>query len=226
MMGQLWVNDRPEYLAAVDILVSISTNRAVKRHHKTIGSNQYLANPLDLLECSTSTIGPTTQQFAIATAERFADGVDTLCAHALQPFSFAQARDAAYLNWRYADRRAGNFTIRIASEGPVLLGYSVLRLSKGKAYIADVLALPERPDVIRHLVFDALGVLRAQGAPVVRCWLARRHMYRDTLLACGFSPVREIEGFAALPMGSREVTFIATDVDSPIHVMAGDTDVI
>ncbi len=57
-----------------------------------------------------------------------------------------------YLNWRYSDRRGGDYILKEAIEGERALGYVVLRVNGYQekypvGYIVDLLALPGRyPD--------------------------------------------------------------------------------
>ncbi len=226
IMRDLWVNDRPEYIAAVDLLASISGNRTVNKHHKRLGRTLYLANDIDLLECSLPAEPAARRSLAISTVARFDDRSDDLWERASHAFSFAVVRSKDYMNWRYADPRAGRFTIRLAEDGEELLGYAVLRRSGGRAYIADLLTLPDRDDVLPALIMDALAHFGELGDGAVRCWMPRHHVHRQTLLRCGFRPIRRVDGFNVAPMGSRDTEFLATDERATVHLAIGDTDIV
>ena len=69
-----------------------------------------------------------------------------------------------------------------------MLGYLVAARSYGRGFIADLLVLPGRLDVLESLVRDALGRLRETGVESIRCWLPRGHAYRGVLERLGFRP--------------------------------------
>ena len=95
-------------------------------------------------------------------------------------------RDAAYLNWRYCDPRAGAFRITGAFDREALLGYVVTKIEGSRGYIADLLALPGRTDIARSLVEEALRSFRESNVAAVRCGMTRRHPYYRLLRRYGF----------------------------------------
>ena len=226
IMRDLWVIDKPEYIDAVDLVASISGNRTVKRHHRRQESNLYLADAIEVLECSLPAGAPAADAFEIRSVPVFDDRVDGLWHRASQQFSLAVIRSKNYLNWRYADPRAGRFTIRFAEDRGDLLGYSVLRRSGGRAYIADLLTLPHTDDVVQALVVDALSRFGEQSESAVRCWLPRHHDYLQVFLSCGFRPTRQVQGFSVVPMGNDYLEFLSTEEQAPVHISIGDTDLV
>lgn len=66
-------------------------------------------------ECSTRTIEGVDARF------------DQFYREVSAPFKFIAERTAAFLDWRYAAPRAGNFTIRVAERDGRLLGYAVTK---------------------------------------------------------------------------------------------------
>lgn len=162
----------------------------------------------------------------IVAAERFDKRIDDFWRRAAQPFDFIVVRTEAYMNWRYADPRAGRFAIRLAEEDDELLGYAVLRISHGKGYIADMLALPGRLDVVRSLIDDAVPQLWELGAFRVDCWLPAVHPYQTPLREAGFTfRKRPAELDVNLREMDIDVEFLA-EPDAAIHVVAGDTDLV
>ncbi|MDA0352061.1 MAG: hypothetical protein O3A10_07620 [Chloroflexi bacterium] len=123
----------------------------------------------------------------IETVQSLDSRLDDLWAETAPAFDLIGVRDAAFLNWRYADPRGGVSLIRIATQGDAVLGYTVLRwAAQDGAVIADMLVHPDRPDVVRDLAIDAARQTRAQGHRSVGCMLPTRHPYRDVLLKLGF----------------------------------------
>ncbi|MCA9847884.1 MAG: hypothetical protein KC472_07915, partial [Dehalococcoidia bacterium] len=130
--------------------------------------------------------------YVIRTVSRFDQRLDHFFEVASRPFALIQLRNQETLNWRYADRRAGPFTIRIAEDGNELVGYAVTRATTAGADLADVLALPGREDVAYALIRDALDLGRRAGSPAIRAWMLEHHPYHRLLLHSGFMPIRRI----------------------------------
>jgi GNAT superfamily N-acetyltransferase len=166
-----------------------------------------------------------TREWSISTLERFDAQIDGFFAAAARPFDFVVIRSKDYLNWRYCDPAGGRFTVRAARQEGELLGYLVFKISEGGAYIADLLALPERTDVVRSLVEDALDLFREASVEVVRCWMIRRHPYSGILRRYGFVDSRGNVGFRYKPLSldGSELAFLA-DARARIHLTHGDSD--
>ena len=84
-------------------------------------------------------------------------------------------KDAAFLRWRYGPGSPQTPVLILGvrdREG--LLGYTVLRVTRKSldglhdAYILDLMALPERHDVARALLQEAVRFFRQAGVPIVR----------------------------------------------------------
>ncbi len=169
----------------------------------------------------------TDQHWSVRDVVEFDRRSDALWDVASKPFRVIVARRAAYLNWRYADPRAGKYAIKIAEYEGQLLGYAVSRLSHGRGSLADLLALPGRIDVVRSLVAESVGSLRAQGVSEIECWLPEHHPYWEALSHYSFdhkrrsidyriAPAKEYESLITIPF--RE------DPKAPIHITMGDSD--
>ncbi len=146
-------------------------------------------DPVDVLTRDGAGVpgGRGSPSFAIEPAERFDERLDEFWIEASRPFDFMVVRDREFLNWRF-DPRGGIYDIRLATEGGRMLGYLVAARSYGHGFIADLLVLPGRLDVLESLLRDALVRLRETGVESIRCWLPRRHAYRGVLERLGFRP--------------------------------------
>lgn len=170
--------------------------------------------------------GPATD-CAIRTVDTFDPRFDDLCDRAAERFDFIAERNAAFLNWRYADPRAGAFTIRIAERGDQLLGYAVTRQDADTTKVADLLVTPEEPAVAAALIADAVQTARANGSAAVGCWLPQRHPYRGALSAAGFVALGRTTSlvYRAVSMTDEQLAFLR-EPDTAIHFTEGDTDFI
>jgi len=160
----------------------------------------------------------------ILTVERFDERINSFFEKAARPFALIQRRDQHGLNWRYADRRGGPFTIRLAEEGDEIVGYAVTRATGTGAHLADVLALPGREDIAHALIRDAMALGRRMRAPAIRSWMVENHPYHRLLLHNGFMPVRRIVVPAFTDYGNTKDYGFLHDPRAPLHIMLGDTD--
>ena len=177
----------------------------------------------DLRDAATAYDSP---RFELRSAERFDERTDLFWSEASRPFDFIVVRDSEYLNWRF-DPRAGTYHIRLATEGGRVLGYTVTATAYGRGYIADLLVLPARPDVLEALLRDALDRLRAAGVSSVKAWLPRRHAYRGVFERFGFRPRGPAVAFAfeSHRASAEELRFLH-EPRLTMHVSLSDSDVV
>ncbi len=163
--------------------------------------------------------------WSITTLERFDGRIDGFFEEAARAFDFLVVRSRDYMNWRFCDPAAGRFTVRVAEQEGRILGYMVLKITEGNGYIADVLALPGRSDVVRSLVDDALGLFCEGHVESITCWMIARHPYNGILRRCGFIDSRRDVGFRyqLVSLDSDQVEFLS-ETDARIHLTQGDSD--
>jgi hypothetical protein len=156
---------------------------------------------------------------------RFNERIERFWAQAAAPFDFVAMPNAGRLNWRYCDTRGGNgFVLQAEAEGEVV-GFVVVRISRGLGHIAYLLTLPDRTDVIHALVAAALARMGAPGLSHASCVLPQHHPYRPDLIAAGFTGEGKHVPLTARPrIGDPALPFLRRQ--SPIHWMLGDTDLI
>jgi hypothetical protein len=161
------------------------------------------------------------------TAARFDQRFDALFEAAAGSFDVIGERTAEFLSWRYGDPRGGRNVVRELAEGERLVGYSVVRSAGPRAYLSDLLALPDRPHAIEALVADAVEVAAHGGASTLECWLPRRHPYRAALWRRGFFDRGRDAGISYHPveMPAAELELLG-DPRLRIHYTLGDTDLV
>lgn len=152
---------------------------------------------------------------------------DALWEQASAPYEFIASRTSEFLSWRY-DPRGSHYQTLAAVEGDTLLGYCVFTVHGSRGYIADLLTLPYRGDVVRHVVERAVQDLHRQGVAAVTCWLPQAHPYYRILRRSGFidgrDQLQEIN-VGGESMADEDLTF----VENPrvrVHFTHGDTDVV
>jgi hypothetical protein len=193
-----------------------------------VGARRLLANEVEALVLKGARgAAERARDYAVRDVLRFDDRIDLFWERASQPFLFAVERRSEYLNWRYADERAGEFGVTLAEDNADVLGYLVRRVTGGRGYIADLLALPGRTDVAEDLLRHAAARLAASGVTELECWLPRVHPYQDVVRSCGFTHRRRSIAFVGRPSreGGKDFAFGA-DPNAPVHITIGDTDLI
>jgi GNAT superfamily N-acetyltransferase len=166
--------------------------------------------------------------FRIAAAEHFDDRIDAFFSAAAAPWELVMVRSRAHLEWRYCDRRGGVFHTRVAQdENGVLLGYAIGKARGDQGYLADLLALPGRLDVVSALVDEMDAVLEGAGCVDILCWLPERHPYRATLRRAGYLDARQRPLITYRPCGAtpESLEFLAAP-ETRVHFMLGDTDLV
>ncbi len=155
----------------------------------------------------------------------FDGAMESFWAKASAGWDLIQKRDESYLNWRYADSRAGGFTLRVAREENEIVGFTVSRLSHDDAVLADLLALPDRADVVNLLLSDVTDLARQAGAPSLRSWVTESHPYRDLFRAGGFVDY-ETPLSLGLSAAQCPIDELAALVErgARVHLMPGDSD--
>jgi len=207
-----------------------SGHPAAKQLQKEIPGSFALGNQLAVLDHPNDGDRPTPPDgtpFAIRQTPAFDDRLDVFWREASPQFDLIHARTKDVMNWRYADPRAGDFTITLAEGDGLLLGYVITRCSRGRGYIADILALPNRIDVVAALARSALTQFRQASLERIECWLPARHPYQTPLRGLGFAPRRS-------PLRVRYRPFLTSERDlallqeptARIHFTAGDTDLV
>jgi len=164
----------------------------------------------------------------VRSIDHFDAGADRLWQAARDSVDFARIRDAAYLNWRYADPRSGRREILGAFVDDELLGWTVLRLTNTSAQLIDVLLAPRRLDVGAALLASTIDRARELQAHSLDAWLAPGSQYEPVLRRAGFAagsdPIR-YEFFA--PRGGSTTAELIDRLGDPnlsTHVTMGDFD--
>jgi hypothetical protein len=162
----------------------------------------------------------------LKTVERFDERMDEFAVRAAESFDFIQLRDREYLNWRFCDARAGTFAARLAEEDGEVLGFCVVKASSGRGYIADLLALPGRTDVVGSLIGDAIRLVRDAGGYGLDCWMTKRHAYTAILREHGFIDRRSPVPLSFRASDPARVPRCLRDPAAKIHLMTGDSDLV
>lgn len=213
------------------LILTIDSDHPAMRHINYVEPRKRVtfANKIHVLECDDAPMpgGLSNSGMRIRRVSEFDERTDAFCVEASGVFDLIVRRSQTYLNWRYADERAGTFLIYVADEGSNLIGYAVAGTAQGRACIADVLVLPGRSDVAAALLQRTVRDFRENGIGKVACWTMTHHPYQLALSTAGFNTKRRSLALLTRPRGDRpnSVTF-ADDPRAIVHIMAGDTDLV
>jgi len=159
--------------------------------------------------------------------DRFDERADALWNATHDHFDFATIRNAEYLNWRYADRRAGRRTLLARYEGDELLAYTVLQPNGDVLELSDWLVHPAHERAGIEVFQHCVEIGRARGASLLVAWLPPGHWDEPALAAAGFAVTREtLEVRHKPPRGvdaPEELAQLAR-LDMREHVTLGDFD--
>jgi hypothetical protein len=224
-MGEMQAFELEAFRRAFDLQLLGQSQHPAMVRLRTDKARHLFVNRVEVMRHAGARSAQAPGRWNVRQVARFDARVDALWREASTAFAFAIVRRPDYLNWRYADKRAGEFVIHQVDEDGRLLGYAVLCARRNRAYIADLLVAPGRDDVLNALICDALEHFAAAGVRSVDCWTAKRHPYRAALEAQGFARKSGLRTLAWRPLGTAEHELLFLDApDAIIHVMAGDTD--
>ena len=170
---------------------------------------------------------PPTDGWTIETIVQFEDHHAAFITDAMRQFDFVADRSIEYLNWRFCDERAGPFTVRLLTRNTdgAPLGYAVTRVYNGRAYLADILAVPNHTDAAEALIRDAIALSSDGGATFIATRLPRRHVYRRALKRAGFFDNGHLAGELLSPRHAPAADFeFLQNKDARIHLVLADSD--
>ena len=164
---------------------------------------------------------------------QFDERADALWEATRGTFDLARVRRAPYLNWRYADPRAGETLILGAFDGAssthaALLAYAVFRRTGDHWNLIDVFTHPGHGHATAPLVAEGCTRLRELGCRAITAWLPPGHPDAPALRAAGFEDTGRplLLEFDAPPGQTadpeRLARFAAPDLR--VHVTMGDFD--
>ena len=162
----------------------------------------------------------------------FDDTTDEFWNNIKDHYNFIIERKQEYMNWRFIDPRAGKFRVTLAEEDGKVVGYSILRVNRYepenvKGNIADVLASPNRLDVVDSLLNEVVNYFDDQNINMSRCYCFENHPYQRIYQKYGFVPYMK-EGYYLLlteDLGKPTDTLQKTSVKKT-YTSFGDEDSI
>lgn len=98
---------------------------------------------------------------------------DALWQRVCRDYPVMVVRDQPYLNWRFACRPDARYTLLVATRGPDLVGYLVLRSTERArvrwGYLVDFLVEGSSSSLFALLVEEAVECLRRERVAIISC---------------------------------------------------------
>jgi len=142
-------------------------------------------------------------EIKIVETQNFSPKADVFWEEVRDHYDFIIERDRAYLNWRYCDKRGGNYKVLISEEDGRMLGYVVLSINKQdeyhKGYFVDILTLPDRLDVAGALINKAINYYEENLVNFVQLQLVHGDPVEKIFKAHGFQEVEHGRHFFISP---------------------------
>jgi GNAT superfamily N-acetyltransferase len=157
----------------------------------------------------------------------FDNRIESFWTEAVAPYEFTASPSAPWLNWRYCDPRGGNGFVLQAEQRDQIVGFVAARMSWNKGYVAYLLALPARNNVVRSLLAACIDRFVEAGLTEAACALPEHHPYRPVLTELGFVRNRRRIPLSARPGGPADPERPFRDnPQARVHIMFGDLDLV
>ena len=167
-------------------------------------------------------------EFTVAEVDRFDDRIDTFWKGISGNYGFIVERNSGYLNWRYCDPRAGDYTILQAEDNEQVIGYAVLGVAEKtpgypEGYILDLLTFPDRLDASNMLIEESLRRFNSKNVNAVHCLTVKDHPFEGVLKRNGFIDSREELNIFWRAFGlEREMELVKNSPPRILHFSYGD----
>jgi GNAT superfamily N-acetyltransferase len=166
-------------------------------------------------------------QVKIKQITAFNDQIDEFWNNIKDDYNFIIKRDQEYLNWRYCDDRAGNYTIFIAQENERIIGYLVLGIIDKDAFIADIIAIKNQEAIYNTLISHALNNLKQENIALISVWAIKGHAIEKSFIGNGFlARGNEVYLFFNRKFEGIEFDWLKNEPVNSLHLAFGDSDII
>jgi GNAT superfamily N-acetyltransferase len=173
------------------------------------------------------------QEFTISKIQSFHDNINVFWNETKDHYTFIVERSKDYLNWRYCDPRGGDYIVRMAEADGRVLGFIVLRINRyvedyPRGYVADLISLPNRFDVVDALVGDAIRFFDELDINTISVQVIREHPYERIFKRYGFlqGSYKISTFYRTLGLLGDELNKFQTSSSERMHFEYGDYDAI
>jgi hypothetical protein len=167
----------------------------------------------------------------ISRVESFDERIGKFWAETAIKYNFIVNRDQKYLNWRYADKRAGQYEIHLAEENNEVTGYCVSYINRYRGeypvgFIVDLLCHPYQTDLMYALLTKSLEYFNDNDVNIITALALRGSSLEEALGRVGFlNSTEKLNMFFSVKarrVDAQEV--IRKSTPETIHFCYGDID--
>lgn len=168
------------------------------------------------------------EEIKVSEINCFSDIFDDFWERIKDSYDYIVVRDREFLNWRYCDKRGGDYKILSATRDEELLGFIVLRTNRYDegyhiGYIVDFLT--DSDDAIGSLVDRSLDFFDSKGINMINYLGSRGGRNHLNLAKFGFYDSRQdFYQFYTNLVEGKELSKIESVDPYRIHFSYGDTD--
>jgi hypothetical protein len=135
-------------------------------------------------------------EFKIIEITRFGVEINRFWEEVKEGYDFIVEKTMDYLNWRYCDPRGGIYKVLLAKDESQVIGFIVYKINRYRedypvGFIMEVLALPDRRDVVDALIKNVVSRFDSMGVNIVHAQIIKGHPYEALLKSYGFVDVRK-----------------------------------
>ena len=159
--------------------------------------------------------------------DSFKQEIDAFWEKVKNDYDFIVERREGYLNWRYCDKRGGDFDVNLAKDGSEIIGYCVNRINRYRedypvGFVVDLITLKGREDAADALLSNAQKYFDSNDVNTVLAACINKHPMWSKFLGQGFVDTRiNFKLFYNSPEKKLECL---EDSDLKAHFMFGDID--
>jgi len=220
VVNMVWIDDIQRQLEAYPM----DKSWLIQLGYPTLKSINILKTRLSLSEYDLSKI-------KVEDVTKFDGRIESFSGQIDDSHDFIVSRSMRFLNGRYCDPRGGNYVVKQAVENDRVLGFLVLKINRYQDYpvgfIVDLLAIPERFDVVEALIVSAMSYFEANDVNIVNVQLVKGHPNTGILEKMGFLDSRINIRLFYIPFTDEQaITEMNRVKQSRVHVSWGDHDVL
>jgi len=134
---------------------------------------------------------PETGNVKVEKVDRLGPDFDVFWEQVSKKFDYIGVRNSEYLNWRYADPRAGNYSIYLAKINDEIVGYMVICINGyikeyPVGFIVDLLTNPETVEAAYPLLDEAQKYFDENNVNIVNSLVVKDGVFETSFSRKGF----------------------------------------
>jgi GNAT superfamily N-acetyltransferase len=166
-------------------------------------------------------------EFIITQIEKFDKTIDIFWESVKDNYHFILEKNRTYLNWRYGDNRAGNYTIFQARKNNEIIGFLVLQVVENNGYeegfIQEILTIQNRTDVANALLMKANSFFENRKTNAIYYMVVKKHPYQKIAAENGFVDCKQVSFVTCHIIGvEKEFETLHNSNPSQVYFNYGD----